>query len=61
LQLRAAEEQIILRSRAVEMRWSSDKYQQSVKGTCNFYLHFCLSVYVNTTCSAEATSSSRFW
>ena len=35
MQLRAAEEQIILRSRAVEMQWSSDKCQQSAKGKCN--------------------------
>jgi len=42
LQLRAAEEQIILRSRAVEMQWSSDKCQQSVKGMCNFVYYSCL-------------------
>jgi len=51
LQLRAAEEQIILRSRAVEMQWSSDKCQQSVKGMCSFFSCFRFSISLFHDCA----------
>jgi len=61
LQLRAAEEQIILRSRAVEMRWSSDKCQQSVKGMCNFFLSVSLPYTVTAEYSAECVNYGTCW